>query len=137
MNEQTTATTTATLDLSKLTAEALEGYKFKFWLPSEKKMTKAHTLPEIVDIWKDYHISDAIPLRQVGVYKEGEKGVFLGDVVRHGESIRFIEVMGGNTVCTTLNCKTTILLSHCGRPEFLGNIFENEEYTPARNPYLS
>lgn len=57
-----------------------------------------------------------------------KKEIWEGDIIRHGESIRFIEFRGSNCFATRMDKTDTILLSFCEAPEVIGNIHENPEF---------
>lgn len=56
-----------------------------------------------------------------------EQRVFIGDLVKHGETIRIVEYRNGNTCLTRQNGESTILLSFSENPEVVGNIHDNPE----------
>lgn len=65
--------------------------------------------------------------------KKNDTEIYEGDIIRHGESVRFIEVRNGNTYATRNNKETSILLSFCQNPVKLGNIYDNPELLEAQD----
>jgi hypothetical protein len=53
--------------------------------------------------------------------------IFEGDIIKHGESIRFIEQRGSNYLATRMEKTETILLSFCEKPVVIGNLTDNPE----------
>ena len=98
--------------------------KFRFWNHIVYRMSSVYTLAELQTqeiLW-----TNVIPLQYLGKLKNGQKA-FVGDVIKHGESIRFLEIRNGNVCATTLNLSGSILLSFCEKPEVIGNLFENAD----------
>jgi hypothetical protein len=69
-----------------------------------------------------------VVLETVGqyVWRHDVKGVkiFEGDIIYHGESIRFIERRGSNILATRMNKTETIILSFSENPIVIGNIHD-------------
>jgi len=57
-----------------------------------------------------------------------EQEVYTGDIIKHGESIRFVEYRNGNTSATRMDKSETILLSFCESPRVIGNIHDHPEH---------
>ena len=102
--------------------------KFKFWLGHTKKMTYPHTIDEINKIIPEF-TKDIIELQFTGLKDKNGKEIYEGDLFMNGESIRIIEIMGGNTHAITPDRTQSILLSFIiksnPKNEVVGNIYEN------------
>ena len=125
--------------LCKLTAMK-RTFKFRVWEKAFKKMHEKVNLYSLnkTGIIDHVQVSDKQAMLSIGLHVElmeftgredvEGKEIFEGDIIKHGESIRFIEKRGSNFSATRMAKTETILLSFCESPKVIGNIYENNEF---------
>lgn len=99
-------------------------FKFRVW-DKVDYMSSPFTLQDLQT--KKVEFTSDCPLMQfTGQLDREGKEIYEGDIVRHGESIRFVHQDGSRWLATRPNKTETILLSFTN-PTIIGNIYQNAD----------